>query len=87
MSIDQNHRSFLTRALASGLAAVYLLTNVAASHATESAFWGERRRVARARFQPTAGETPSRPLYTQLPKNVTAVPDLSAVLELSLIHI
>lgn len=74
-----HHRSFLTRAMASGLAGVYLLTNVAASHATESSFWGERRRAVHSRFQSTANE--GQPLYAQLPKNISAVPDLSAVLE------
>lgn len=76
-----HHRSFLTRPLVSGVAAVFFFTNVAASHATESAFWGERRRVARARFQPTAGENMSRPLYAQLPKTLSAPSDLSAVLD------
>lgn len=81
MSTDQIHRSFITRAIASGLAAVYLFTNVAASHATESAFWGERRRAAQARFQSTGNETSSRPLYAQLPNIIPTLPGLSAVLE------
>ena len=78
MPSDHNHRSLLRRALASGLAAVYLFTNAAAAHAAESAFWGERRRAARARFQPATDD--SRPLYAQLPKNISSTPDLSAVL-------
>lgn len=75
---DQNHRSFLTRALASGLAAVYLFTNVVAAHATDSTIWGDRRRAAQARFKSTANE--SRALYAQLPQNILTAPDLSAVL-------
>lgn len=78
MPNDQNYRSFVTRVLASGLAAVYLFSNVTAAYATESAFWGERRRAARVRFKSTSDE--SRPLYAQLPKNVLTGPDLSVVL-------
>lgn len=81
MPKSSQHRPFLTRALALGLAAIYLFTNVASVHATESVFWGERRRAARARFQSASAESGTPPLYAQLPKTISATPDFSTVLD------
>lgn len=75
--------SSVTRALASGLAALYFLTNVAAGHAAESNFWKDRRRAASLQWGEPTAEAPSRggSLYARLPTAPSQGPDLSSLWE------
>lgn len=76
-------RSFVTRALASGLAALYFFTNVAAGHAAESNFWKDRRRAASLQWGEPTTAAPSRggALYARLPTVPSQGPDLSSLWE------
>lgn len=73
-------RSVSVRALASGLAAVYFFTNVAAVHAGERGFWNDRRRVADVRRQSSAENAAAArqaTLYAALPASAAPRPDLT----------
>ncbi|MBL0360818.1 MAG: hypothetical protein IPP70_07130 [Elusimicrobia bacterium] len=73
----------MTRALASGLAALYFFTNVAAGHAAESNFWKDRRRAASLQWGEPTTAAPSRggALYARLPTAPSQGPDLSSLWE------
>lgn len=83
MTSRSKKTSGVTRALVSGLAAVYFLTNVAAVHAAENNFWSERRRAASLQWGEPDAATPSRggDLYARLPTAPSQGPDLSSLWE------
>lgn len=83
MTPREKKTSGVSRALVTGLAAVYFLTNVAAVHAAESNFWSERRRAASLQWGEPDAASPSRggQLYARLPAAPSPGPDLSSLWE------